>query len=138
MRSTAITLSTAIVLSLTALAAAQEPAANRETPAGATAQPAAVDVNQLPVDLSRIQRRLRAEAARQAQEGLNLKFFVDVYAPAPLIVLFTPQDDLQMGPVPYSSPTHRDMIQHVTPKEYSAPPADFSALFRRLADRKKK
>jgi hypothetical protein len=138
MRSTAITLSAAFVLSLTSSAMAQEPAANRAAPAPAAVQPAEVNVNQLPVDLSRIQRRLRSESARQAENGLNLKFFVDVYAPAPPIVLFTPQDNLQMGPVPYGGPTHREVIRQITPQEHSAPPADFSSLFRWLADRKKR
>ena len=50
MQSTSITVSTAIVLGFTALAAAQEPA-SRVAPAPA-AQPVAVDVNQLPVNLA--------------------------------------------------------------------------------------
>ena len=138
MQSTPITLSTAIVLSFTALAAGQDRAANREGPAPVTVESAVVDVTKLPIDFSRIQRRLRTETARQQQEGLNLRFFVDVYAPAPPIVLFTPDDNLQLGPVPYGGPTHREVIQHITPREHSAPPADFSGLFRWLADRKKK
>lgn len=139
MQRTPITLSMAFVLGLAALAAAQEPApANRIAPPPTAAQPADVNVNQLPVDLSRIQRRLRAETARQADNYMNLRFFVDVYAPAPPIILFTPQDNLQMGPVPYGGPTHREVIRQITPQEHSAPPADFSSLFRWLADRKKK
>jgi hypothetical protein len=138
MQRTPITLSMAFVLGLAALAAAQETAANRNAPAPAAVQPAEVNVNQLPIDLSRIQRRLRSENARQAENGMNLKFFVDVYAPAPPIVLFTPEDNLQMGPVPYGGPTHREVIRQITPQEHSAPPADFSSLFRWLADRKKK
>ena len=135
---TPITLSTAFVLGLAALATAQEPAANRAATAPAAVQPAEVNVNQLPVDLSRIQRRLRAETARQADNYMNLRFFVDVYAPAPPIVIFTPQDNLQVGPVPYGGPTHREVIRQITPQEHSAPAADFSSLFRWLADRKKK
>ena len=135
---TPITLSTAFVLGLAALATAQEPAANRAATAPAAVQPAEVNVNQLPIDLSRIQRRLRAETAREADNYMNLRFFVDVYAPAPPVVIFTPQDNLQMGPVPYGGPTHREVIRQITPQEHSAPPADFSSLFRWLADRKKK
>jgi hypothetical protein len=132
MQRTPITLSMAFVLGLAALAAAQEPAAaNRAAPAPTAAQPAEVNVNQLPVDLSRIQRRLRAETARQADNYMNLRFFVDVYAPAPPIILFTPQDNLQMGPVPYGGPTHREVIRQITPQEHSAPMADFSNLFRK-------
>jgi hypothetical protein len=130
MQRTPITLSTAFVLGLAALAAAQQPAPNRAATATAAAQPAEVNVNQLPVDLSRIQRRLRAETARQTDNYMNLRFFVDVYAPAPPIILFTPQDNLQMGPVPYGGPTHREVIRQITPQEHSAPAADFSSLFR--------
>jgi hypothetical protein len=137
MQGTRITLSAAFVLGLAASGAAQQPE-TRATPSAAAAQPAAVDVNRLPLDLSRIQRRLRSESSRDAGDGLNLRYFVDVYAPAPPIVLFTPQDNLQTGPVPYSAPTHREVLQHITPREHSAPPADFSSLFRWLKDRKKK
>lgn len=138
MRSTTITLSAAFVLSLTSGAIAQDTAAKRAVPAPTAVQSADVNVSHLPVDLSRIQRRLRSESARQSESDLNLKFFVDVYAPAPPIVLFTPQDNLQAGPVPYGGPTHREVIRQITPQEHSAPPADFSSLFRWLADRKKK
>jgi hypothetical protein len=119
MQSTSITFSTAIVLGFAALAAAQEPA-NRAAPT--PAQPAAVDVNQLPVNLGRIQRRLRASAERQAHDGLNLKFFVDVYAPAPPIVLLTKEDTRDTRPLPSSAPTHQEMLRFLTPRGMTAPP----------------
>ena len=114
-----ITLSTAIVLGLTALAAAQEPA-NRAAPA--PAQPAAVDVNQLPVNLSRLQRRLRASAEREQRDGLNLKYFIEVYAMAPPLVLLTKEDTLDTRPVPSSAPTHQDMLRMLTPRGLTPPP----------------
>jgi hypothetical protein len=120
MQSTPIMLSAAIVLGFTALAAAQEPA-NRAAPAPA-AKPVAVDVNQLPLNLARIQRRLRASAERQAHEGLNLKYFIDVYAPAPPIVLLTKEDKLDTGPVPSTAPTHQDMLRFLTPRGFTPPP----------------
>ena len=120
MQSTAITLSTAIVLGFTALAAAQEPA-NRAAPA--PAQPAAVDVNQLPVNLGRIQRRLRASAERESRDGLNLKYFIEVYAMAPPLVLLTKEDKLDTGPVPSSAPTHQEMLRMLTPRGWTAPPS---------------
>ena len=115
-----ITLSTAIVLGFTALAAAQEPA-NRVTPA--PAQPAAVDVNQLPVNLARLQRRLRASAEREQRDGLNLKYFIEVYATAPPLVLLTKEDTLDTRPVPSSAPTHQDMLRMLTPRGWTAPPS---------------
>ena len=116
-----ITLSTAIVLGFTALAAAQEPA-NRAAPAPAPAQPAAVDVNQLPVNLSRLQRRLRASVEREQRDGLNLKYFIEVYATAPPLVLITKEEALDTRPLPSSAPTHQDMLQMLTPRGLRPPP----------------
>ena len=97
-----------------------------------------VDVSRLPLNLNRIQRELRQSAVREERQGLNLHYVIDVYGQAPPIVIFGPDDNLVRGPVPYGAPTHRDMIEHVTPKEYRAPAADFSALVRWLAERTKK
>jgi hypothetical protein len=94
-----------------------------------------VDVSRLPVNLDRIQRQLRQTAVRAEREGLNLRYMVDVYGRAPRIELFAPQPNLMTGPTPYGAPTHRQMIEAVTPQEYRAPAADFGALFRWLADK---
>ena len=120
MQGTPITLSTAFVLGFTALAAAQEPA-NRAAPAPVVQQ-AALDVNQLPVNLSRLQRRLRASAEREQRDGLNLKYFIEVYAPAPPLVLLTKQEALDTRPIPSSAPTHQDMLRMLTPRGWTAPP----------------
>lgn len=101
---------------------------------GALAQET-IDVSRLPLNLERIQRELRESAIREEREGLNLRYVIDVYGQAPPIVLFGSDDNLVYGPVPYGAPTHKDMIEHVTPKEYRAPAADFSALLRWLAER---
>lgn len=95
----------------------------------------AVDVSRLPIDVERIQRELKRSADREEHEGLNLRYVVSVYGQAPPLVVFGPQDDLVHGPVPRSAPTHRDMIEHVTPKEYRAPAADLGALVRWLTER---
>jgi hypothetical protein len=97
-----------------------------------------VDVSRLPINLEKIQRELRQSSIREERDGLNLRYIIDVYGQAPPIELFGPTDDLVYGPVPNTAPTHREMIEHVTPKEYRAPAADFSALLRWLADRSKK
>jgi hypothetical protein len=99
---------------------------------------APVDVSRLPLNLERIQRALRQSSIRDDSTGLNIRYIVDVYGQAPPIVIFGPQFDLLYGPVPNSAPTHKEMIEHVTPIEYRAPPADLSALFRWLAERSKK
>jgi len=109
------------LLLLTSAAEAQEP----------------VDVSRLPINLERIQRELRQASIRDESEGLNIRYIVDVYGQAPPIVIFGPRFDLLYGPVPNSAPTHKEMIEHVTPKEYRAPAADFSSLFRWFADKSK-
>ena len=82
------------------------------------------------LNLARIQRGLQRSAERQEYDGLNLRFYVAVYAPAPPIKLFTPLDNLLYGPAPYGGPSHRDMMEVMTPKEFSAPAADLTSLGR--------
>ena len=106
--------------------------------ASARAQEPVLDVSRLPLNLDRIQRGLRQSAIREERQGLNLRYLVEVYGQAPPLVIFGPEDNLVHGPVPYGAPTHREMIDHVTPKEYRAPAADFSALVRWLAEKTKK
>ena len=96
-----------------------------------------VDVGKLPIDLERIQRQLRQGAVREERDGLNLRYVVDVYGQAPRIELFAPAPNVLTGPSPYGAPTHRQMIEMVTPQEYRAPAADFGSLFRWLADKAK-
>ena len=105
-------------------------------PVPATAQEK-VDVSKLPVNLQRIQRQLQQATVRESHDGLNLQFFVDVYGRAPRIELWAPEPNLLTGPAPYGAPTHRQIIEQITPQEYRAPAADFSALFRWLADKAK-
>ena len=94
-------------------------------------------MKKLPVDLQRIQRQLQQATVRENQEGLNLSFFVDVYGRAPRIELWTPEPNLLTGPAPYGAPTHRQILEQITPQEHRAPAADFSSLFRWLADKAK-
>jgi len=96
-----------------------------------------VDVKKLPVNLERIQRQLQQATVRQNQDGLRLDFVVDVYGRAPRIELWAPEPNLMTGPAPYGAPTHRQIIEQITPQEFRAPAADFSALFRWLADKAK-
>jgi hypothetical protein len=97
-----------------------------------------IDVSRLPLDLERIQRELRESTSREERNGLLLRYQVEVYGRAPQIELFTPEDNLTTGPVPYGAPTHQEMIEHVTPQEFRSPVMDFSALFRWLAEKAKK
>jgi hypothetical protein len=97
-----------------------------------------VDVSRLPVDLERIHKVLKQSTVREERDGLNLRYQVEVFGQAPPLELFIPGESLTTGPVPNTAPTHREFVEHLTPKEYRSPPADFSALFRWLAERAKK
>jgi hypothetical protein len=127
-----------VLLGLVAQAApalAQAPAQGARPAASAPA----VDVNRLPVDLWRIGRQLQqAHRDTEEREGLNLRYQIEVFGRAPQIQLFTPEDNLRYGPVPYGAPTHQEMINQITPKEFSSPVMDFNALMRWLADKSKK
>ena len=98
-----------------------------------------VDVGRLPLDLYRIERQVRQAATSQEQhDGLNLRYQIEVFGRAPEIRLFTPEDNLTSGPVPYGAPTHREMIDQITPKEFRSPVMDFNGLVRWLAEKAKK
>lgn len=104
----------------------------------AQAQEQGVDVSRLPLDLQRIYRQLQQSTIRVERDGLNLRYVIEVFGQAPPLVVFTKEDNLVNGPVPYGAPTHREILEHITPKEYRAPAADISALLRWLAERAKK
>ena len=135
MRTIPVVSSALLVVGLAAAANAQATQAPAPPPAASTA-PAVNE--QYGLNLARIQRGLRKSAERQDYDGLNLRYYVNVYAPAPPIKLFTPLDNLLYGPAPYGAPTHRDMMNLMTPQEFSAPAADFSGLARWLANKAKK
>jgi hypothetical protein len=107
-------------------------------PVGTTPPPPAFDVSRLPVNIERIQRRLAQSREREERDGLNLRYMIDVFGQAPPIELLTKDDNLLYGPVPESAPTHRDMLNMMTPKEFRSPAMDFNSLFRWLSDKSKK
>ena len=59
---------------------------------------------------------MQQSTIREERDGLNLRYSIEVYGKAPPIVFFGPEDDLVHGPVPSSAPTHKEMIEHVTPQ----------------------
>src|SRR5262245_39713924 len=121
----------ALFLSLVSLASAQSAAGEGQPPPTPNATPQ-VDVSRLPINLERIQRQLRETTVREERDGLNLRYIVDVYGRAPRIELFTKEDNLQFGQAPRSAPTHQDMLNIMTPQEFSAPAANFGNLFKWL------
>jgi hypothetical protein len=101
-------------------------------PSSARAQEA-VDVDRLPLSLERIQSELKDLAGRPDVGLFHVHYYVDVYGRPPLIELFSKEDSLT-APVPYGGPTHKEMLQVMTPKEYRAPVMDFTALARWLGE----
>ena len=116
------TLSIAAVLLLGSLSpvTAQSVAPPANAAAARDGVVAMVDVSRLPIDLRRIERSYRQTTIREERDGLNLRYFVDVYAKAPPIVLITPEDNVLYGPAPYGAPTHREMLQMMTPQAFRA------------------
>jgi hypothetical protein len=106
--------------------------------AGVEARQEGLDVSKLPVNLERIQRGLRESATRDLSEGLDIRFVVSVVAPSPRLELLPEGFNFLTGPVPNSAPTHGEVVDYLTPKEFSAPVADFGALARWLAEKAKR
>jgi len=96
--------------------------------------PSAIDASKLPLNLTRLQIQLQAAIERERRDEIagvpRLRFNIDVLGTAPRIRLFTVEDNLLHGPVPYGAPTHADMINLATPQEFRAPAMDFSNLMR--------
>src|SRR5688572_22676963 len=116
-----MSLSSAAVVTLFLVACAAQPAAAQdatpapEAPSQAHASSEA-NVDKLPVDLSRLQRRLKDSAEREARGGPKLRFDINVYAAAPRIQLIRPEDNVRTGQPRWSAPSHQDMINIVTPQ----------------------
>ena len=117
---------------LVAILAGPVLASAQERPSTSTPRLAApaesVDASKLGVSLSRIRRELR-QADEKEQTGdspLKLQFTVEVFGTAPRIDLL---DNFPLtGPVPYGGPTHGEVLDFLTPKEFRSPVFPISAL----------
>lgn len=119
-------------LALALVAALAFPATGLAQAAPATTQTdqaPSIDLTKLGVSLERIRREL-AEATREtmSSDGQRLHIRVDVFGTAPPLDLIPEDFDLTFGPVPRSSPTHREHIDFVTPIEFRSPAVPFSDL----------
>lgn len=116
---------TALLLGLSAPAWAQ---GQQAPPASAAATP--VDPNKFGVSLERIQKGLflteSREEDRQAGTVFRLEYQIQVYGMAPKIEVLKGVD-LFNGPVPGSAPSHRQLVEHVTPQIYRTPGLPLSA-----------
>ena len=105
------------------LAAQQEAAA----PVPAVQPSTTIDASKLPLNLSKLHQKLKASTETRRP---GLTFNIDVIGQAPRIQIFTPGEDLRYGPVPNTTPTHQEMIEIATPREFRSPVMDFSNLMR--------
>ena len=101
-------------------------------------KPDGIDVSRLPLNFERLERNLRTSTSSEERDGLNIRYLIQIFGQAPPIIVWRKEDNLVHGPVPYGAPTHREIIEHITPREYRSPPADISALIRWLQERAKK
>ncbi len=112
----------ALLLSVSAPAWAQDSEAK-------PAPEPAIDATKLGVSLSRIQKGLRISESKDtlSVSSLRLEFQVQVYGQAPRIDLLRDVDILN-GDAPDSAPTHRQIVEFLTPQIYRRPSAPISAL----------
>ena len=103
--------------------------AQQASPAAPTTQAsAAIDVSKLPINLSKLQKKLNESA--EASDASKLRFKVDVVGQAPAIQIFTPGQNLRYVHTQNSLTTHQEMIEVATPREFRSPVMDFSNLMR--------
>ena len=92
--------------------------------------PAAAEAYALPGSLERIKRRMAAvQEPRDGRRLLNLRYYVDVYARAPAIEILQ-NFDLDSETVSYGSPTHLEMLEAATPREWRPRAISTGNLFR--------
>ena len=109
--------------------AAQE-AGDAVQEAGADAGVATVEETKLPVSFDRIKRRMAAlEERGDGRDLLDLSYYIDVYARAPALDLLR-NFDLDSETVSYGSPTHTEMLEAVTPREWRPRAISTGNLFR--------
>lgn len=113
---------TALVLGVL-LAAAAPAAGQRSAPAEAETSDSAESA---PISVERVRRELaRPETASYSQ--LRLDYYVEVYGKTAALPAYFKDSDFT-GPAPYGGPTHREMLNMITPQQFRAPAADFGAL----------
>jgi hypothetical protein len=83
-----------------------------------------------PYSVERVRRELRLlppTTTTEQQHGLKLEYYIQVFGSAPRIDFFK-DFDVKNGPVPFSAPTHADMLEQMTPQQYRHPVADVPSL----------
>lgn len=81
------------------------------------------------VNVERVKRKLAALPASDAERSLlDLDYYLEVFGRAPRL---DPLEgfDINIGPVPFGGPSHADLQDLWTPREFRAPVADLGSLF---------
>ena len=77
-----------------------------------------------PFSLKRIKRQLQeADAQPPANTRLRLAYYVAVIGESKPIDIFK-DFDTRHGAVPFTAPSHQELFEQVTPREFRAPAAD--------------
>ena len=90
----------------------------RQTPAHQKPEPTAINPNDLPVSLDRIQRALEAPPPIQLKEQHPV-FRLEVFGKKPTLEDLL-GEKFWLGPTPYGGMTHQEFLNMVTPKEVPA------------------
>jgi hypothetical protein len=98
-----------------------------------------------PVSLKRIKRGLQEAQAQPPSNRLRISYYVAVVGETPPINLFKDFDTIH-GAVPFTAPSHQELFDQVTPREFRAPAADIlgaavwlgTKLAKKAADNRKK
>jgi hypothetical protein len=107
--------------------------------------PLASDKDSLPVSLKRIKRGLQEAQSNPPANRLRLSYYVAVVGESRPISLLKDFDTIH-GAVPFAAPTHQELFEQVTPREFRAPAADLlgaavwlgTKLAKKAADDRKK
>ena len=75
------------------------------------------------VSLKRIKRALQEAESNPPANRLRLSYYVAVIGENTPISVLKDFDAIN-GPVPFSAPSHQELFDQVTPREFRAPPAD--------------
>jgi hypothetical protein len=76
-----------------------------------------------PVSLERIKRALQEAQPTPLSDGLRLSYYVAVIGESKPIDIFKDFDTMH-GAVPFTAPSHQELFEQVTPREFRAPAAD--------------
>lgn len=82
------------------------------------------DEESSPVSLKRIKRGLREAESHPPANRLRLSYYVAVVGREEKPISLLKDFDAMNGPVAFAAPSHQELFDQVTPREFRSPPAD--------------